>query len=124
MTSMLSPDKYISSLPSCVREDDADPCLPSANEQGPLWFRVRLYFAGSGANESTKAFTAASPYSGSTSYTTPYGTVYSGYAAQSFPRYLTPFGSVPTTFGAYSGYSSPYGSAFNYGYTNPYGIAP
>jgi len=66
----------------------------------------------------------ASPYNGTTSYTTPYGTLYSGYAAQNFPRVLTPYGSVPTTYNMYFGSSSPYGSTLNSGYVNPYSIVP
>jgi hypothetical protein len=74
------------------------------------------------APSTTSSF--ASPNSGLTSYTTPYGTLYSGYAAQSFPRVLTPFGGVPLNYNTYFGTSSPYGSAFGSGFTNPYGLAP
>jgi hypothetical protein len=66
----------------------------------------------------------ASPYNGSTVYSTPYGNVYSGYAAQDFPRVLTPYGSVPTNYNLYFGASSPYGSTLNSPYVNPYAIGP
>ncbi len=66
----------------------------------------------------------ASPYNGTTAYSTPYGAAYSGYAAQDFPRVLTPYGSFPTNYNLYFGASSPYGSTLNSPYVNPYAILP
>jgi hypothetical protein len=64
------------------------------------------------------------PFGNSTSYSTPYGTLSSGYAAQDFPRVLTPFGNVPVNYNTFGSYSSPFGSGNGVGFVSPYGTAP
>lgn len=74
----------------------------------------------------------ASPYNGYSNNVTPFGSSYSGYSAQSYPRILTPYGPVPTMYSTYSS-STSYGAGLGFGYpayippssyssvTSPYG---
>jgi len=68
------------------------------------------------------SFGYASPYSGYSSYVSPYGGgTYSGYVANSYPRWLTPYGPVPASYSTYSGYWTPSGYGAAYGPYSYYG---